>query len=242
MTGAFAGESNPAFEVATVKPSANETVTRRFLIEGDRFATLNTSLAELIQFAYGLQPHQIANGPKWLGSAKFDVVGTAADGVHPSEQEWMKMMANLLAARFQLRFHREKRDLPVFAIVLDREVPNLKPSSGDANGLASLSFHGRGELSAHNANMADLAWELQSAVLDRPVVDKTGLTSRFDFTLTWMPDEFQNGTLSGGTTGGQELPPNLFTAIRQELGLRLKATKSRADVMMVDHVKLPDPD
>ena len=88
----------------------------------------------------------------------------------------------------------------------------------------------------------DLAWELQSAVLDRPVVDQTGLTSQFDFTLAWTPDEFQSPAVAGinGTT--DEVFPNLFTVIRQQLGLRLEATRARVDVMVVEHSGMPDRD
>src|SRR5580698_8456982 len=127
----LAGEANQAFEVATVKPSGPETATRRFLIEGRRFATFHTSLADLIQFAYGLHPRQIADGPRWLTSTEFDVVGTTEGDGKPSEREWMKMMAKLLADRFQLRFHLEKRELPVYSMVVDRNGLKLDPSEGD---------------------------------------------------------------------------------------------------------------
>src|SRR5579863_2736642 len=135
------GESSPAFEVATVKLSEPDTATRRFLIEGRRFATFHTSLADLVQFAYGLDPRQIADGPKWLTSVKFDVVGTAEGDGKPSEQEWMLMMANLLADRFQLRFHLEKRELPVYAIVVDRGGHKLNPATGAPEALGSVAFH-----------------------------------------------------------------------------------------------------
>jgi uncharacterized protein (TIGR03435 family) len=169
---------------------------------------------------------------------KFDVVGSTSAERPPTEQEWMKMMANLLASRFQLRFHLEKRELPVYAMVVARENPNLKVSDGPANGPGAVYFRGRGQLVATNANVADLAWELQSAVVDRPVVDQTGLTSRFNFTLTWTPDEFQKPSLTGQTPTTEE-PPNLFTAVQQQLGLRLEAAKSLVDVMVIDHIERP---
>ena len=237
-----AGEADLTFEAATLKPSGPESATRRFLIQGRRFSTFHTSLADLVQFAYGLHPRQIANGPGWLTSAQFDVTGTAEGDAKPSEQEWMKMMAALLAERFQLRFHLEKRELSAYAIVVERNGQKLKPSVGDPKGLPSLGFHGRGQLIARNVNIADLAWELQSAVLDRPVVDQTGLTSRFDFTLAWTPDEFQSPAVVGANGATDEAFPNLFTAIRQQLGLRLGATKSRVDVMVVEHAALPERD
>jgi len=232
------GQGIPSFEVATVKSSGPEAVTRRFTIRGRQFVTIHTSLADLIQFAHGLHPHQTENGPKWLESDKFDVVGSTSTESQPTEQEWMKMMANLLASRFQLRFHLEKRELPVYAILVDRENPKLKASDGDPNGPGAVYFRGRGQLVATNANLPDLAWELQSAVVDRPVVDQTGLRGRFSFTLTWTPDEFQNSNLTGQTPTTEE-PPNLFAAAQQQLGLRLEATRSVVDVMVIDHVERP---
>jgi uncharacterized protein (TIGR03435 family) len=236
--GNVAGQAIPSFDVATVKPSGPDAATRHFAIQGRQFATTHTSLADLIQFAHGLHPHQIENGPKWLESELFDVVGSTGSDRPPNEQEWMQMMANLLAERFQLRFHLEKRELPVYAIVAAPEGAKLSLSDGDPRGPGSLYFRGRGQLVATNANAADLAWELQSAVVDRPVVDQTGRTSRFNFTLTWTPDEFQKSNLTGQTPATEEAP-SLFTAIRQQLGLKLEATRSRIDVMVIDHVERP---
>jgi uncharacterized protein (TIGR03435 family) len=239
---ALRGESGPAFEVATVKPSGPESATRRFFIEGRRFATFHTSLADLVQYAYGLHARQIVDGPKWLAPAAFDVVGLAEGDGKASEQEFMKMVARLLADRFHLRFHWERRELPSFTMVVDRNGQKLEPSDGDPNGLPSIAFRGRGELVARNAKLADLAWELQSAVLDRPVVDQTGLTSRFNFTLAWTPDEFQSAAVAGVATSVDDAWPNLFTAVRQQLGLRLEAAKAPADVMVVEHAELPERD
>lgn len=233
----LAGQVPATFEVATVKKSGPEIVTRHFGIEGRRFVTTHTSLADLIQFAYGLHSRQIVNGPKWLESDKFDVVGTTSSEREPNEPELMKMTASLLASRFQLRFHLEKRELPVYAIVVARDGPKLKLSGGDPNSPGGFRLRGRGQLIATNANVADLAWELQSAVLDRPAVDQTGLASRFNFTLTWAPDEFQKPNLAGEAPASDV--PDLFTAIQQQLGLRLESTKSLVDVMVVDHIEQP---
>jgi uncharacterized protein (TIGR03435 family) len=227
----------PSFDVATVKRSGPETGTRHFGIQGRRFVTTYTSLADLIQYAYGLYPRQILNGPKWLESDKFDVVGTTNSKREPTEQEWMKMTADFLVSRFELNFHLEKRELPVYAVVVAGNGPKLKLSAGDPKGMGAVAFRGRGQLIATNANVDDLAWELQSAVVDRPVVDQTGLTSRFNFILTWAPDELQKSNLTGRAPTSDV--PDLFTAIQQQLGLRLKATKSLVNVMVVDHLERP---
>jgi uncharacterized protein (TIGR03435 family) len=236
-----AADLNPTFEVATVKLSGPEVTTRHFTIQGRRFLTFHTSLADLIQFAYGLHPRQIVGGPEWLETSRFDVVGLASGDQEPTEPEWMKMMANLIAERFHLRFHLEKRELAVYAITADQGGPNLKSTDSGPNTMPSLGFRGRGELVARNASLNDLAWELQSAVLDRPVVDQSGLTKRFDFTLSWTPDEFQTPALAGETRTA-ETAPNLFTAIRQQLGLRLTSTRSIVDAMVIKRIALPDRD
>jgi len=237
----LAAEVNPTFEVATVKVSGPDTTTRRFTIDGRRFLTFHTSPADLIQFAYGLHPRQLAGGPGWLESSRFDVAGLASGDRQPTEPEWMKMMANLVAERFHLRFHLEKRELAVYAITVAQGGPKFKSSDGGPNTMPSLAFRGRGELVARNASVNDLAWELQSAVLARPVVDRSGLAKRFDFTLSWTPDEFQTSALAGEARA-TETAPNLFTAVRQQLGLRLTATRSKVDVMVIEHIALPDPD
>ncbi len=235
-------DTNPSFEVATIKPSAPEAATRHFTIQGQQFSTTKTSLADLIQFAYGLHPHQIANGPSWLESQKFDMVGLAKGDAPPTEQEWMKMTANLLAERFHLRYHSEKRELPVFAITVDGNGPMLQPSDASPDALPAIGFRGRGQLIARNANIGDLAWELQSAVLDRPVVDQTGLTKRYNFTLEWTPDDFQTSALVGEGRSDDQTPPHLLAAVREQLGLRLTSTKRQADVMVIEQISAPDPD
>lgn len=241
LCAALAAQAPSSFDAATVRPSGPDSATRRFMIQGRRFVTLKTSLADLIQFAYGLHPHQILNGPKWIESDKFDVVGATAGQVKPSEREYMAMMASLLTSRFQLRFHREKREMPVYALIVARGGPKLKLSESDPKAFPSLAFHGRGQLVATNSKLADLAWELQSAVLDRPVVDQTGLTSRFDFALTWAPDEFQKSNLTGGAPAADAVPP-LFTAIQEQLGLRLEPARSSVEVMVIDGVAPPSED
>jgi uncharacterized protein (TIGR03435 family) len=233
-------DTNPAFEVATVKTSEGEPGTRRFTIRGRQFLTFNTTLADLIQFAFGLHLRQIVGGPPWLESQRFNIVGLAAGIEQPTEREWMKMMASLIVERFHLRHQMERRELPVFAITRDQDGVKLEPSGESPDSLPSIAFRGRGQLVARNANIRDLAWELQSAVLDAPVVDNTGLTARFHFTLSWTPDEFQTSALLGEARGEDDVAPNLFAAIRQQLGLRLVATKSSAEVMRIEQVTMPD--
>src|SRR5215472_10387964 len=226
-----ASEITSAFEVATVKRSGPEPGLRHFTIQGRRFVTLRTSLADLINYAYGLHSGQLVNAPNWLESEKFDVTGIPEADRQPSEKEWMAMIGNLLANRFQFRFHWDRREMAVYAIVTGRDGMKLGRSEGNANGLPAFVFQGIGKLTARNAGIGDLAWELQSMVLDRPVVDQTGLNGRFDFTLAWTPDEFQlKGRDADSTAPGTDVPPDLFHAVQQQLGLRIEAKRAAADV------------
>jgi uncharacterized protein (TIGR03435 family) len=240
----MAADVDPTFEVATIKPSRPDAQGKAFQVKGRQFFTFNTSLSDLMTFAYGLHARQITGGPGWLESEKFDVNGLPDGEGQPNEGQWKIMLQKLLAERFQLSFHRDKRELSVYAIVIGRDGPKLTKSGGDPNGLPALFFRGLGNLPARNATMADFAGVMQAAVLDRPVVDQTGLQGRFDFVLTWTPDEFQFAGLGARVPpppANADAPPDLFTAMQEQLGLKLESTRAPADVLVIDRVERPSP-
>lgn len=238
----MAADADPSFEVATVKPSDPNRPGKAFLVRGRQFSTLNTTLSDLITFAYGVHPKQIENGPDWLNKDKYDLLAQPDGEGQPNGEQWKTMVQKLLADRFQLKFHHDKEDLSVYAIVVAKDGPKLTKSQGDPNGLPGLFFRGLGNLPAINATMGDFAGLLQSAVLDKPVVDQTGLQGRWDFTLKWTPDEFQFqglGVKPPPPSDAADAPPDLFTAMQQELGLRLITTKAPTDVLVIEHVVQP---
>jgi len=240
----MAADANPAFEVATIKPSRPNVQGKGFLVRGRTFSTINTSLSDLITFAYELHARQIVGGPAWLETDKYDLTAEPDGSGQPDAKQWKVMVQKLLADRFRLAFHRDKRELSVYAIVPARTGPKLTKSEGDPNGLPSLLFRGLGVLPARNATMADFAGVMQGAVLDRPVVDQTGLVGRFDFTLTWTPDESQFGGLGvkvSPPADNPDAPPGLFTAIEEQLGLRLNSTRAPVDVLVIDSADKPTP-
>jgi uncharacterized protein (TIGR03435 family) len=194
-------------------------------------------------FAYSVHPRQIVRGPAWLETEKFDITGQPdLEGV-PNQQQMRTLVQKLLADRFKLTFHREQHELSIYALVVGPKGPTLTKSSGDPNGLPSLVFRGLGSLPAINASMADFATVMQAAILDRPVIDRTGLAGRYDFTLTWTPDETQFASM------GVKVPPppadatapSLFTAIQEQLGLKFEASSASVDVMVIDSVEHPSP-
>jgi uncharacterized protein (TIGR03435 family) len=238
----MAADASPAFEVATIKPSKPETQGKGVLVRGRQFSTVNMSVSDLMTFAYGVHARQIS-GPEWLETEKYDVVAQPDAEGQPNDKQWKVMVQKLLADRFMLTFHRDKQELPVYAITTAKTGSKLTRSEGDPNGLPGMFFRGLGVLPAVNASIADLAGVLQTAVLDRPVVDQTGIAGRYDFTLTWTPDESQFAGLGirvpPPAANAVNAPPGLFTAIQEQLGLRLESTKAPVDVLVVDRAEKP---
>ncbi|WP_263350147.1 TIGR03435 family protein [Acidicapsa acidisoli] len=238
----MAADASPEFEVATIKPSNPDTQGRGFRVRGREFTTMNTTLTSLLTFAYGLHPKQIVGAPAWVDTDKFDITAQPDAPGRPNDTQWKAMLQKLLADRFQLTFHHDKKELPIYALEVAKSGSKLTKSQGDPNGLPSMFFRGLGNLPAANATMQDFAGLLQSAVLDKPVVDQTGLTGRFDFTLNWTPDESQFvglGVKVPPPSDKPDAPPGLFTAVQEQLGLKLEATKAPVDVIVIDKVEKP---
>ena len=234
--------ANPVFEVSTVKPSDPNRPGRAITVRGREFLTINTSLSDLMTFAYGLHPRQLVGAPSWMENERWDITARPDIEGLPNDRQIRSMLQKLLGERFQLTFHREPREMPAYVLTLANAGPTLNKSGGDPNGLPGLFFKGLGVLPAINATMGDFAGVLQAVVLDRPVVDKTGLTGRWDFTLQWTPDDSQFAGRGGQVpppAPGVNAPPGLFTAIQEQLGLRLESTRAQVDALVIDKVEKP---
>jgi uncharacterized protein (TIGR03435 family) len=238
----MAANADPKFEVATIKPSKPDTPGKMFRVQGRRFKTVNTTLNDLLSFAYGVQPKQVIGAPAWADTDKFDLDAEPDGEGAPNDKQWKSMMQKLIVERFKLTFHHDKRELAVYVLSVSKAGQKMTKSEGDPNGLPGLWFQQLGDLNVRNANMADFSGLMQSAVLDRPVLDQTGITGRWDFTLKWTPDDSQfsgMGVRIPPPTDSANAPPNLYTAIQEQIGLKLDATKAPADVMVIDHVEKP---
>jgi uncharacterized protein (TIGR03435 family) len=238
----MAANADPSFEVATIKPTRPDEQRRFFLVQGRRFKTANTSLSALIAWAYRIHPKQIVNAPDWADADKFDIEGEPDGEGQPSGDQWRLMLRKLLTERFKLTFHNDKKELSVYVLSAARGGEKMSKSQGDPNGLPALFFHGLGALNVTNANMGDFVQLLQGAVMDKPVLDQTGLSGRFDFTLNWTPDESQFGGQFAHLppqADGASTPPSLYTALQEQIGLKLEATRAPAGVMVIDHVEKP---
>jgi uncharacterized protein (TIGR03435 family) len=238
----MAADANPSFEVATIKPSDPDRPGRAITVRGRTLATLNTPLVNLMSFAYGVHPGQIVGAPKWAEDDKFDITAQPEGEGQPNDRQWKMMLQKLMADRFKLTLHRDTRELPAYVLMVGQNGHKMAQSGGDPGGLPSLFFRGLGVLPAINTTMPDFTGVLQSAVLDRPVVDRTGLKGRWDFTLRWTPDETQFGGRGGQAPpppAGTDPPPGLFTAIQEQLGLKLDSQRTPVDVLVIDRVERP---
>jgi uncharacterized protein (TIGR03435 family) len=238
----MAADADPSFEVATIKPSTPGAPGNGFRVQGRQFSTLYTSLDRLITYAYGIQTKQIIGAPAWAESDRYDLLAEPDGEGQPNDNQWKVMLQKLLADRFKLAFHRDKKEFSVYALVVGKDGPKLTKSDGDPNGIPGLFFKGFGAMTVMNATMADFAGSMQRTVLDRPVVDQTGLKMRFNFVLKWTPDESQFGSIGirvPPSTDNPDAPPDLFTAMQEQLGLKLESTKAPVDVLVIDHVEKP---
>lgn len=237
-----------AFEVATIHPTAPDWTGGRFvrMLSADRLAARNYALKALIAFAYDLHPKAISGGPAWIESDRYDILAKTPGNVRPNLVEQMAMLRKLLDERFKLTFHRESRELPIYALTVGRSGAKLSESktSPDATPegplpLIFVIFPQLVKLPAHNASMAELASVLQRTALDRPVVDQTGLSGRYDFDLEWTPDERQFGGALGRSAADDSTKPGIFSAIQQQLGLRLEATRGPVSLLVIDRIARP---
>jgi uncharacterized protein (TIGR03435 family) len=285
--GAFAQTARPEFEVASVKPAPPPSDNRiRISMAGGpgtpdpgrinfEFVNLRMVLAQ----AYNVKDYQIS-GPAWLDSERFNITAKVPQGA--TKEQFRVMLQNLVADRFKLTLHRERKDLPAFSLIVAKNGPKLKPSAPDdpnaspaatadalpppgrmpmgkdgfpqmppgarGRGLRMMMMPGRARLSGDAMTVTQFCDAL-SQQLDRAVVDNTGLTGKYDLELTFEPD--QNRMMAGLGRGGPgpgdggpphetpaaEAPATIFTAIQEQLGLKLDPKKEAVEVLVIDHME-----
>jgi uncharacterized protein (TIGR03435 family) len=249
-SGIFAQSPSPiprpkfdTFEVATIKLVDPDAKSGRYItMQGNnRFIEKAYTLKLLLAAAYDLNPRTISGGPSWIESAHYDIVAVTPGDVRPTHDEQMSMLRSLLTDRFQLTFHREPKVFSIYELEVSKSGSKLKETTASNNPPTvgpGVVYPQRIVLPARNATMGEFASLLQRAILDRPVVDKTGITGRYDFDLEWAPDETQFG--GDVPTASAEAPSApLFSAIQQQLGLRLVATKGPVDALIIDKAERP---
>jgi bla regulator protein blaR1 len=260
QTGAPAGNGT-TFEVASVKPHDPADSRSLMIAEPNgRFTARNIPLRMLIRTAYSVQDEQVVGGPEWLDQATFDIVATSAGGVPLTALA--AELQSLLADRFKLRIHRDTRELPVYLFVPARNDGSLGPQlkrhvcdqqvttrAVDGNQLpwspcANIS-NGQGRLTVKGATIVATLQYL-TPLVHRVVIDRTNLTGAFDLELRWAPDA---APAAGVASAGQPAvapadasTPSLFTAIQEQLGLKLEPGRAPVDVIVIDSVERPAAD
>lgn len=238
-------DAEPGVEVATIKPNVTDGSTMQVLtFRGRNLITVNSSLADLMMFAYSVQMKQIIGAPDWIEKDRYDINATPDVEGTPTAEQVRIMIRKLLADRFQLKFHHDKREMSAFVLTVGKDGPKLKAAqpNGNLHGIGVQPAKTGALMFANNAPIPAFASFLQSLVFDRPVVDQTGLSGRYDLTVTFTPDDsLFNGHSLGfpKPADGIEPAPNLFEAIQEQLGLKLTAEKTQVDVLAIDHVEKP---
>ena len=263
--------AKPQFEVSSVKQNLSENGDGKISSSiPDRFVATGYPVYFLIQYAYDLKGHQLAGAPDWTWDKLYDVVGKYPDERRPTDADVRLMLQGLLAERFGLKVHSEQREVPAYDLVLARKDGRLGPqlvksdvdcvawmklkrSRIDGGGPSAVSPSGRRPecmilttrkyITAGATNLHDLAGPLE-ALLDRPVVDKTGLTGGYDIDLQWDPaGMYADRPSSAATNGTPSGPtgPSVFTAVEEQLGLKLVPGREKLDVVVVDQIKPADP-
>jgi len=238
-------DAEPGIDVATIKPNDSGGMSMQTLtFRGRNLITVNSSLADLMMFAYSVQMKQIVGAPSWIEHDRYDINATPDQEGTPTADQVRIMIRKLLADRFQLKFHHDKRELSAFVLTVAKDGPKLKPAqpNGNLHGVGMQAAKTGAMLFANNSPVSAFTNFLQSLVLDRPVVDQTGLTGKYDMTVTFtMDDSFFNGHPPAFPKPADDVEPapSLFDAIQQQLGLKLTPEKTQVDVLAIDHVEKP---
>lgn len=238
-----------AFEVATIKPSdpAQANGARYIRMQSaHRFQVKNYTAEGLIAAAYDLNPRTISGEPGWAGSDRYEIIAETPGDLRPTYDDQMTMLRKLLEDRFRLIAHREPKEFSIYEITIAKGGAKLSPVAAPPDAptnLTSTVYPGAGggvdhlKLPARNVTLRQFASILQRAILDRPVVDRTGLTGRYDFDLEWRPDESEfGGTLPPAVDSDK---PDFFAAVQQQLGLKIEAKRGLVAGLIIDRIERP---
>jgi uncharacterized protein (TIGR03435 family) len=239
---AFAQQQpRPAFEVASIKPNNTAPNNSEFHFDGGRFTAENVPTSFLIIWAYQVRRFQLSGGPNWIDSAKFDLAAKPEGGASLTQMQLM--MQTLLEERFKLQLHRETKEHPVYLLVPAKSGIKVRASAADCEALAREQsagqpsrrqcgawFSGPNQFTGTKISMSEFVEDLAN-LLGRPVVDKTGFTSDFDVSLQWTPVEQDNSDAASS--------PAIFTALQEQLGLKLESGKGPVETLVIDHIEKP---
>ena len=238
-------DAAPAFEVASIKPSPQVRMWSGFQPQpGGRFEA-HATVKAMVAWAYDIREFYVTGGPAWASSDEFTVVAKAETAATPAQMR--QMLRTLLSDRFKVSVRRETKEAALYDLVAAKGESKLQEAKGDPGFIA---FKGPGQIECQRIDMRGLAGYLQT-LLGQVVLDKTGMTGVYNFKLTWTPDESQAGKPGAGPVGGRaENPagaapdpgPSIFTALQEQLGLKLEPGRGPVDTIVIEHVEKPSED
>jgi uncharacterized protein (TIGR03435 family) len=256
-------QTQPAFEVASIKPDVGASPGSRYSFYPG-FKAESATLKDLLMLAYDVREFQISGGPDWVNSDRYNIEAKA-DAKPAYDQKWMagqkQRLQRLLQERFGLVMHRETKELTIYhltvakgglklqplkegsCIPFDPNNPTPPPGKTPMDYCGSGGFTARGRYQASSASMADLAMAF-SLLTSRTVVDKTEVTGVFPVHLTFVPDDSMMRVFgppgdAGNAASAADAGPSIFTALQEQLGLRLQSGKGPVGVLVIDHVEKP---
>jgi len=221
-------QTTPAFEVASIRRNLSGSPNTNINISGGRLTVTNGSLKTLIRNAYGILSFQLEGEPKWSDTEMYDIAATTGTNEKISPEQLKLLLQSLLADRFQLKVHWETRETSLYALIPTKNGPKLQASQeGEDPGINTQKNPGIVHMKGTREPISILASNLGNQ-LGRIVLDKTGLTGLYDWVLEWDPG------LTADTTH-----PSLFTALQEQLGLKLEAQKGPLEMLVIDRVESP---
>jgi len=229
--------TDPAFEVATVKPSAPGTSGGGIRTRTRQFGVTNRTVEDLIKWAYQVRGRQVEGGPKWMPEDHFDIAAEPNAPGQPSDEQYRAMLQKLLAERFDLKFHVIEREFPVYRLVVGKAP--LQVRANDAamerqGNIVTRQVDDNLLVQGIGMSMFDLSWALMNFIQDRQIVDKTGLQGKYDFVMTLPMSAF-----NGGAPGSDSDPyPSFFAAVKQ-IGLKLEPGREPLKVIVIDGLERP---
>lgn len=227
-------DADPDWEVVTVRPGDPNGTSSGIRVEGRDLVVERHSVETLLLFGFGVHKTQVVNAPDWVRSERWDARGYADVAGQPSIPQFQSLIRKLLVERFGLVEHTEKRDLAVYALTVGKGGLKIEKSAGDPNGLPDENDRENGgvrTMQIGNMSMREFCL-MMTFFMDKPVVDQTGLTGKYDLLLKYTFDETK--VPADGTA-----PATIFTAIQEQTGLKLEPIKTATDVMVIDKVERP---
>ena len=227
------GQPSPAFEVVSVKPNRTGSAESNLDSRGRRMTATNITVRELLRVAFLVRDFQIAQAPAWIDNERYDIDAKAADDAAVHREDLQPEIRQLLAERFHLAVRRETRQLPVYLLVIGKNGPKLTPHN---DGAGSGSRKSCGHLAGTRLT-ADTIATVLSRQFECDVLNRTGLSGKYDFQLDWTPDSGPCPAADSRTAG--LIRPSIFAAIQEQLGLKLEKSTGPVEVLVIDRIEKP---